>query len=344
VGKQNTILFLVIALAITIVADACRKDAYNGGAVVTIPNPPGFPAQVQFTSTPLTKERIELGRRLFYEGALSSDGSISCGSCHQQVAAFGTYDHDLSHGINGSHSNRNAPPLYNLLWRTSFGWDGRFSRMEDIIEAHLNSHIDMGSNAEHVHLKLEALNNYQPYFKAAYGSADITKERLLNALASFTATMVSASTKYDSVKQGLTNFNSTEQTGYIVFQNKCSSCHKEPLMSDESFRNIGLPLNPAINDKGRMDATGRREDSLKFRVPSLRNLFKSYPFMHDGRFVAFSQLFDHYSSGVQQSTTLDMALKNGIPLSAAEQLALISFLRTLTDEQFVKDEKYWRIQ
>lgn len=343
-SKQNTILFLIVAFAIAIVTDACRKENYKGGTVVTITNPPGFPAQVQFTSTPLTKERIELGRRLFYEGALSADGSISCGSCHQQVAAFGTYDHDLSHGINGAHSNRNAPPLFNLLWRTSFGWDGRYSRMEDMIEAHLNSHIDMGGSAEHAHIKLEALNKYQPYFKAAYGSNEITKERLLNALASFTAAMVSAATKYDSVKQGLTTFTSIEQTGYAVFQNKCSSCHKEPMFSDESFRNSGLPLNTAINDKGRMAVTGKREDSLKFRVPSLRNLFYSYPFMHDGRFISFTQVFSHYSSGVQQSFTLDAMLKNGIPLSAAEQNALIAFLRTLTDEKFVRDEKYKPIQ
>lgn len=343
-SKQNTILFLVVAFAIAIVTDACRKDDYKGGTVVTIPNPPGFPAQVQFTTTPLTKERIELGRRLFYEGALSADGSISCGSCHQQVAAFGTYDHDLSHGINGAHSNRNAPPLFNLLWRTSFGWDGRYNRMEDMIEAHLNSHIDMGGSAQHAHLKLEALNKYQPYFKAAYGSVDITKERLLNALASFTATMVSTATKYDSVKQGLTTYTLLEQTGYTVFQNKCSSCHKEPLFGADDFRNIGLPLNTSINDKGRMDVTGKREDSLKFRVPSLRNLFKSYPFMHDGRFVAFSQVFDHYSTSVQQSFTLDASLKNGIPLSAAEQNALIAFLRTLTDEKFVRDEKFKPLQ
>lgn len=324
-------------------ADACRKDAYKGGTVVTIPNPPGFPAQVQFTSTPLTKERIELGRRLFYEGALSADGSISCGSCHQQIAAFGTYNHDLSHGLNGAHSNRNAPPLFNLLWRSSFGWDGRYSRMEDMIEAHLNSHIDMGSSAQHAHLTLEALNKYQTYFKAAYGSIDITKERLLNALASFTATMVSTATKYDSVKQGLATYTLLEQTGYTVFQNKCSSCHKEPLFSDESYRNIGLPLNTLTNDKGRMNVTGKREDSLKFRVPSLRNLYWSYPFMHDGRFAAFSQVFEHYNSGVQQSFTLDALLKNGIPLSAAEQNALVSFLRTLTDEKFVRDERYWKI-
>jgi cytochrome c peroxidase len=342
-SNRNTILFFGTVIFILCAVEACKKFDYSGGTAVTIPNPPGFPAQVQFTKEPLTKERIELGRRLFYDGNLSADGSISCGSCHQQIAAFGTYDHDLSHGLNGAHSNRNAPPLFNLLWRNSFGWDGRFNEIEDVIEAHLNSHIDMGGNAQHVHLKLEVLNKYQPYFKAAYGSVDITKERLLNALASFTVTMVSAATKYDSVKQKLASFTAAEQTGYTVFQNKCSSCHKEPLMGDESFRNIGLPLNPAINDKGRMDATGRREDSLKFRVPSLRNLFKTYPFMHDGRFVAFSQVFEHYTTGVQQSATLDFSLRNGIPLTTAEQNALIEFLRTLTDEKFVKDDRFKRL-
>lgn len=343
-SNRNTILFLITAFVILFAVEACRKFDYKGGTVVAIPNPPGFPAQVQFTKEPLTKERIELGRRLFYDGNLSADGSISCGSCHQQVAAFGTYDHDLSHGLNGAHSNRNAPPLFNLLWRTSFGWDGRYKRIEDVIEAHLNSHLDMGSNSNHLQHKLEQLNRYQSYFKEAYGSNEITKERLLNALAQFTATMVSASTKYDSVKQGLATFTFIEQAGYTVFQNKCSSCHKEPLLGDESFRNIGLPLNPAINDKGRMDVTGKREDSLKFRVPSLRNLYKSYPFMHDGRFIAFSQVFEHYATSVQQSFTLDAMLKNGIALSASEQNALISFLRTVTDEKFVTEEKYKPLQ
>jgi cytochrome c peroxidase len=343
-SNRNTILFFVIAFIILYTVESCRKDDYKGGTIVTIPNPPGFPAQMQFANEPLTKERIELGRRLFYESKLSSDGSISCGSCHQQIAAFGTYDHDLSHGINGDHSNRNAPPLFNLLWRNSFGWDGKYNRIEDMIEAHLNSPVDLGGHAQHVHVKLEALNKYQPYFKAAYGSNDITKERLLNALTQFTATMVSAATKYDSVKQNLASFTVTEQTGYTVFQNKCSSCHKEPLMGDDSFRNIGLPLNSIINDKGRMDATGRREDSLKFRAPSLRNLYKSYPFMHDGRFIAFSQVFEHYATGVQQSFSVDALLKNGIQLTAPEQNSLIEFLKTLTDEKFVKDEKFKMIQ
>ena len=343
-SKPNTILLVLSICTLVFAIDACRKFDYKGGTVITIVNPPGFPVQTQFSNTSLTKERIELGRRLFYDGNLSADGSISCGSCHQQIAAFGTYDHDLSHGLNGAHSNRNAPPIFNLLWRTSFGWDGRYNRIEDVIEAHLNSHIDMGSNSSHLQHKLEQLNRYQPYFKAAYGSNDITKERLLNALAQFTATMVSAATKYDSIKQNLTTFTSAEQTGYTIFQNKCSSCHNEPLFGSDDFRNIGLPVNTSLKDNGRMDVTGKREDSLKFRVPSLRNLFYSYPFMHDGRFIAFSQVFEHYNNGVQASATTDALVKNGIPLTASEQTALITFLKTLTDEKFVKDEKFKPLQ
>ena len=341
--RHSTIVLLIISFICFVATEACRKDKFTGGTELAIANPPGFPQRIQFINEKLTAERVQLGRRLFYDARLSSDGSLSCAGCHQQIAAFGTYDHDLSHGINGTHSNRNAPPLFNLLWRTSFGWDGRYNRIEDIIEAHLNSHIDMGGNAHHLPEKLKGLNSYQSYFKAAYGSNEITKERLLNALAQFTATMVSAATKYDSVKQSLATFTSMEQAGYTVFQNKCSSCHKEPLFTDNSFRNIGLPLNVAINDKGRMDATGKREDSLKFRVPSLRNLFKSYPFMHDGRFVAFSQVFDHYATGVQQSFTLDASLRNGIALTIAEQNALIEFLKAITDEKFVSNEKFWKL-
>ena len=144
---------------------------------------------------------------------------------------------------------------------------------------------------------------------------------------------------YDSVKQGLASFTVSEQTGYNVFLSKCNSCHTEPLFTNNSYRNNGLPVT-ALNDFGRMRVTNNKSDSLKFRVPSLRNLFKSYPFMHDGRFVAFSQVFDHYQTGVQQSATLDPLLSNGILLSTNERTALIDFLRTLTDNNFINNSSF----
>ena len=312
----------------------CRKQVEFTGGTPLVMNAPGFPEPVQFRNGGLIAERVELGRRLFYDGRLSADGSISCASCHQQIAAFGTYDHDLSHGLHGQHSNRNAPPLVNLLWATSFGWDGRYTSLEAMIEAHINSPVDMGSHTNHSTHALESVPGYGPLFTAAYGSAQVTKERLLNALAQFCASMVSAGSRYDSVQQGLTRFTATEQAGYVLFQNNCSSCHKEPLFTDYSFRNTGLPMT-VLADAGRVTVTGNRTDSLKFRVPTLRNLYYSFPFMHDGRFVAFSQVWEHYRQPAATSIAIDPVLRNGILLNATQQQQLEAFLKTLSDRQLV---------
>jgi cytochrome c peroxidase len=187
--------------------------------------------------------------------------------------------------------------------------------------------------------KLKTDSRYQQEFKKVYGSSYISQPRIFNALTQFVSAFISSSTKYDSVKQNLKSYTVSEQAGYTVFLNKCNSCHAEPLFTDLSFRNNGLPLN-SFNDKGRMTVTGNRSDSLKFRVSSLRNLFKSYPFLHDGRFIGFEQVFDHYSSGVQQSATLDPLLTNGIQLSTTERTALVDFFRTLTDNSFTTNNSF----
>ncbi len=318
--------------------ESCRKDKLNT-TPLTVSIPLHFPSTSFFQNNPVTVEGFELGRRLFYDGRLSKDGTISCGSCHQQVAAFGTYDHDLSHGINGAHGIRNAMSMFNLVWQSSFGWDGRAGNLESIYATHISSPIEMGEAISNTLSKLTNDNRYPQQFKAAFGSTSITEERLFNALTQFVSAVVSTSSKYDSVKQNLSSFNASEQTGYILFQTKCNSCHKEPLFTDGSYRNNGLPLT-FLNDKGRMMVTNNKNDSLKFRVPTLRNLFKSYPFMHDGRFISFSQVFDHYQSGIQQSATLDPLLNNGIPLSGAERTALTDFLKTLTDYKLTTDTKF----
>jgi cytochrome c peroxidase len=336
----GTISLIIFFFAAFLYTASCRKKEMFSATPLNIVTPSGFPQRLQFINEELTVERVELGKKLFYEKQLSKDGSISCAGCHQQIAAFGTYDHDLSHGLNGEHSNRNAPPLFNLLWASSFGWDGRYKRIEDIAAAHITNPVYFGETINGVLAKLNGSSTYSNLFKKAYGSAGINKQNLLNALAQFTVTMVSTSTKYDSVKQNLISFTNTEQAGYELFQSKCSFCHKEPLFNDHSYRNIGLPFNNTLNDKGRMDVTGNRNDSLKFRVPSLRNLFFSFPFMHDGRFVAFSQVFDHYKNGIQPGFTVDPFLTGGILLNTPEQNALLEFLKTLSDSKFVKDARY----
>jgi len=318
--------------------ESCRKEKLRL-TPLSIKVPSYFPATSFFKTNSISSEGFELGRRLFYDSQLSKDGSISCASCHQQVAAFGTYDHDLSHGINGEHGIRNAMSIFNIAWQSSFGWDGKANNLETIYAAHINSNIEMGETITNVLVKLRNDSRYPQQFKAAFGSTEINQQRLFNALTQFVGAMVSASSKYDSVKQTLATFTTSEQTGYTVFKNKCNSCHTEPLFTDFSYRNIGLPLT-YLNDKGRMIVTGNKNDSLKFRVPTLRNLFKSFPFMHDGRFVNFDQIFNHYQTGVQQSATLDPLLINGISMTLSERTSLVDFLKTLTDYKLTTDLKF----
>ena len=337
--KQNTIfLILVLCLFSSWMMESCRKNKPELTAyVVQIPS--HFPATDFYINNPITTEVFELGRRLFYDNRFSVDGSISCGSCHEQRAAFGMYDHDLSHGVNGSHGIRNAMSLFNLAWQTSYGWDGKYTSLDAVYSAHINSSIEFGETIGSIINKLKTDSRYQQEFKKVYGSSYISQPRIFNALTQFVSAFISTATKYDSVKQNLKTFTVSEQAGYTVFLNKCNSCHAEPLFTDFSYRNIGLPLN-IFNDKGRMSITGNKADSLKFRVPSLRNLFKSYPFLHDGRFIGFEQIFDHYNSGVQQSATLDPLLTSGIQLSVAERTALVDFLRTLTDNGFTTNSSF----
>jgi cytochrome c peroxidase len=337
--KQKSILLIILSITLGLwMIEGCRKNKVEL-TVYPIQIPSHFPQTDYYQRNPITKEGFELGRRLFYDRRFSVDGSISCGSCHQQVAAFGTFDHDLSHGVNGSHGIRNAMSLFNLAWQTSYGWDGKYAALDAVYSAHINSPIEFGENINSIINKLKTDSRYTEQFKTVYGSAYISQQRIFNALTQFVGAFISSATKYDSVKQNLKTFTTSELAGYAVFQSKCNSCHSEPLFTDFSYRNNGLPLT-VLNDRGRMTVTGNKADSLKFRVPSLRNLFKSYPFLHDGRFIGFEQIFEHYNSGVQQSTTLDPLLSSGIQLSVAERTALVDFFRTLTDNNFTTNNSF----
>jgi cytochrome c peroxidase len=303
--------------------------------------PSGFPPPVyRFVNNPRTKEGFELGRKLFYDGRLSRDGNFPCSSCHQQFAAFATYEHRLSHGFNNQFSFRNAPGLFNLAWEKELHWDGGINNIEVQPLAPILDPHEMAEDLSRVIFKLKKDKLYPTLFERAFGSPLINSQRILKALAQFTASLVSSDSKYDQVKKGTAHFNMYEQTGYEIFRQKCTHCHQEPLFTDFSYRNTGMELDSTLKDYGRMRITGRKEDSLKFRVPSLRNVFLTFPYGHDGRFSTISELLEHYNSGVKQSPTLDSFLKKGISISEDERFYLISFLGTLTDSSFVKNPMY----
>ena len=323
------------------VVESCRKQDVPRTKPITFAGPQHFgPPGYDFSSNPLTEEGFALGKKLFYDGRLSADDFTSCGSCHQQVAAFGTFGHDLSHGVNNQHTTRNAPPLQNLAWQNEFRWDGSMQKMEQQILSHITASNEMGMTMDAVVRYLREDPAYPGLFRSAFGSEEVNTDRLSKALSQFVVLLVSGNSKYDRMLRGQYQFDSYEQQGYQLFIARCGTCHKEPLFTDGSYRNIGLPLNSFLQDQGRMAATGRTEDSLKFRVPSLRNVLLSANYMHDGRFSGLSQVYEHYATGIQKGPTLDPSLDLGISLSATERTFLTSFLKTLTDSTFIADKRF----
>jgi cytochrome c peroxidase len=189
--------------------------------------------------------------------------------------------------------------------------------------------------------KLQRSSTYRNLFQSAYGSDSITSQMMLKAMAQFMAMLVSSNSKYDKYIRGESGGNLTAQelSGLNLFRQKCSSCHTEPLFTDLTFRNNGLD-SVFTDDLGRGEITGDPNDIGKFKVPSLRNVEVSFPYMHDGSVNTLEKVLDHYSSGVKPSSTLDPSLVGGISLTTQEKADILSFLRTLTDNQFLNDTRF----
>ncbi|MGH8446529.1 MAG: cytochrome-c peroxidase [Solimonas sp.] len=301
--------------------------------------PPGWPApRYDFADNPVTPAGFALGRALFYDPQLSRDGSIACANCHQQFAAFAHYDHRVSHGIGGVDGKRNAPALFNLAWQPDFMWDGAVHSLELQPLAPLANPIEMGETLPGVLAKLRADPAYPPRFAAAFGTPEIDSQRMLRALTQFIGTLQATHARYDTVMAGEASFTAPEQRGLAVFRAQCASCHREPLFTDFSYRNNGLDREP--RDAGREVISGRAEDHGRFRVPSLRNVALTAPYMHDGRFATLDEVLDHYASHIEESPTLDPQLRKGITLDAADRAALLQFLATLNDERLLADRRY----
>lgn len=307
--------------------------------------PDGFPAPVHtFQDNPLSEEGFELGRKLFYDERLSIDNEHPCSSCHEQNAAFGTFQHDRSHGVFDSHTLRNAPVLFNLAWTPYLHWDGEFTKLTDAVAQPINGHIEMGETWEGVINKIKDDLYYKDQFKKVFRYPFIRPEFITKALEQFTGYIVSADSKYDRYKKGQAGFTAQEDAGYQLFKIKCAGCHPEPMFTDYQFHNIGLPVDNFLNDYGRMRITGKKDDSLKFKTPTLRNVYISANYMHDGRFNTLGQCINHYRSGVQQSATLDPLLTGGISLTNTEANNLSIFLRTLTDSAFLINTRFSKPQ
>ncbi|QMU29121.1 cytochrome-c peroxidase [Adhaeribacter radiodurans] len=303
-----------------------------------------FPDPVyQYQNNPLTKAGFELGRKLFYDPILSEDNSVSCGSCHKQFAGFADLEHSVSHGLNNQLGTRNTPALANLRWNPDFFWDGGVNHLELVPLAPITNLLEMGTNLSLVIRKLNRDPKYVTQFRKVFHQDTINSQQLFKALTQFIGEMVSANAPYDQYVNGKTDALTEEQKqGLLVFEAKCSTCHKPGLFTDHSFRNNGLD-SEFKKDLGRKIITEQPSDLGKFRVPSLRNVAVSSPYMHDGRFRTLAQVLEHYDKGVKTSATLDPLLggsRLGIALSKEEKKQLLAFLEALTDKTFITDPRF----
>jgi cytochrome c peroxidase len=271
-----------------------------------------------------------LGRVLFYDKRLSADNTVSCSSCHQQAHGFSD-PNQFSTGINGQLTTRHSMGLTNVTFYSDgrMFWDERAESIEDQALQPIQNPSEMGSTLPQVVTKLSQTTFYPQLFQAAFGTPDVTPDRIAKAMAQFERSMVSYNSKYDDYLNGKQTLSPAEQAGEELFNGsaRCSSCHTTVAQIGDEAMNIGLDAN--VTDPGAGDG--------RFKVPSLRNVAVRGHFMHDGRFSSLTQVVDFYSTQVQDNVNLDNRLRNPLQLNLTSDQVndLVAFLGTLTDNTFL---------
>ncbi len=373
-------LIILSLLATVIILISCQEDlspSQANGAVPNLPSnllsyPKSLPNHIS-TSTgswggrgldtlslnppdnKITDAGATLGRVLFYDKKLSYNNTVACGSCHLQSNAFADAK-PLSRGFDGNLTTRNSPSIINAAFQTSYFWDGRIAKLEDMVLLPLNNHIEMGiEKIENLEAKLGATSYYPKLFADAFGTSEITKDKLSKALSQFIRSMQSFDAKID---HGRTALNASEQRGETLFSRNCASCHsganfrafseftssKNSSVNTGAFANIGLERR--YKDKGLGEFVSNTEGY--FRIPSLRNIELSAPYMHDGRFKTLEEVIEHYNSGIKAHPFLSSQLLDWntgtdpirMNLTEVNKEDMLNFLKTLTDIPFINDDRY----
>lgn len=280
---------------------------------------------------PISKNKIDLGRMLFFDKNLSRDRSISCADCHLPQKAF-TDGRSVSIGVGGAVGRRNAPTLLNCAYGKTLFWDGRTASLEEQALLPLTSPAEMDNTLDAVIQYLKANEAYRRLFQRSFGTTNVLPANLARALASYQRSLVAANAPFDRYRllDDASALSPAAQRGLLLFRGKarCAQCHEGSLFSDQKFHNTGVNWGKPPLDLGRFEQTGRDEDRGAFKTPTLRNLSFTAPYMHDGSLRTLEEVVDFYDRGGQPNPHLDPALR---PLSLAsdEKSALIEFLRSL---------------
>lgn len=335
------ISYIVLVILIIVGISSCKKPKETTPYILE--QPYKFPLYPEGEDI-LSEEAIKLGRRLFYDPILSGDSTMSCATCHVQEDGFSD-KRRFSIGIDGSIGDRQSMPIINVAWMEKLFWDGRAIKVKGQALEPVENPIEMKAHWPIVVEKLKIHDIYIKMFDDAFPGQEITKDLAAEAIAQFEKTIISSNSKFDKYLKGQYTLTEQEQRGYDLFfseQADCFHCHSGALVTDLQFHNNGLD---AIHiDKGLENVTKNINDRGKFKTPTLRNISYTAPYMHDGRFNTIDEVLDHYSTGVQNSATIDplmeFAAQGGVSLNAQEKEDIKAYLLLLNDEEFLNNPKF----
>jgi len=364
----------LISLSFLVVWISCEKDAFK--TEIKYPTLPdvaynyapkwgGMHSQMAGQNIGITDAGATLGRVLFYDKILSINNTVSCGSCHHQSIGFADGE-KLSAGIDQQLTSRNAPSISNLYDDNLLFWDGRSTSIDDLVLQPIRNHKEMGmENMNFLVTKIKAAPYYGDLFKKAYGDDEVTSTRIANAMTQFVKSMIGCNSQMDQCVTTNTSLPPFAEQGRNIFFGKglCYNCHSGPDFNDRGgfffdpsfpFNGGGFGWSQDIADIG-LDkqytdvGMGIFDPSLVgvFRIPSLRNVAMTAPYMHDGRFATLEDVVNHYNSGIQRSPNLDQVFKSWdtgdaikLGLTEDEKSSLVAFLHTLTDEDYMADARF----
>ena len=304
---------------------------------------------------PLTKEGVKLGKMLFHDTRLSKNGEQACASCHLQTDGFSDI-RQFSIGVEGEEGGRQAMAIFNMAYhKNGFFWDGRAPLLRDQSLLPIQDPLEMNETQENVVSKLEADPEYVDQFFRAFGSEEINSLKMSLAMEQFMNTIISNNAKWDKVLEGEASFTESEERGRELFFTEfnpgtqtggaeCFHCHGGFNFTNDAFMNNGLDTEAEMTDEGYANVTKDDADKGKFKVPSLRNIEFTPPYMHDGRFATLEEVLDHYDHGVKDSPSLDILmqfnLNPGLQMSSQDKKDLIAFMKTLSDESLKTNTEY----
>ena len=351
--------FLTILVLVTCTDDTLQKDSGDLTHINYSPRnyqfniPETFPRLEQPLDNTTTYDGVNLGRHLFYDSLLSIDYTVSCASCHQSQGSF-TDNAKVSTGVDGKMTSRSSMNLLNVaFYNRGLFWDGRETTLEALSLVPVIDPNEMANTWEEVVRRLKDDDNYPTLYRKAFGidkTSQITKELSAKALAQFLRVMNSSgSSKYDRVEAGLDVYTDQELLGRDLFFDEnpdvpdaeCNHCHSIPLMTANDYFNNGIDEALTLTefeDPGLGKVTGKISNNGQFRAPTLRNIFYTAPYMHDGRFQTLEQVIEHYNSGGKSSLNKDPLIR---PLGLSEEYkkALLAFIRTMEEPDFLSREE-----